>query len=550
MSKRLLLASRFLPYGLTVAVWWYYAVFAAIPYWQETGDYSWYALSHAFTLESIYAHSPAFNTGYGVHPGLPFGFLSWVAFRLTTLGIPTPGERMAYVVEHAEVFWLYAKTIALLLNLAGIYALQRGARRNTLLFWISFLVYFAMLPAVFHGSLVQLTNESFALLFIVAAYILAGRHYFVCMATAAPVSVETRRLTTADGLGFAIGALGAVGWSIKIYYLAPIIGLASGLFVAGGIGSIPWGHVVRTTIAAAIGFIVFFSAIVTLTMGWSGVAAWARWNWSMLSHVSSYGSGASGFVDVGNVADAAAELMTSTGLRFPIIFAAITLAALVFVTRRGADPLWRAKNLPLYIALALGLAINVLGLLKHYSPRYALPVCATLSCLVLLLNHDLTPRALKISAILATILAALNLVAFASGHATLLNVAHEILENEQQIARLPLAPGEKRVWGYYSAVKAGELPLIITFSGSSLASRSVFPAGQSRDTVPNSDPSAKDWKYIVFPKPAFPTRASIAANYLTRFDFAEAEFRIKPEDKITELRQFFVVTIPNTASHE
>ncbi|HEY1545754.1 MAG TPA: hypothetical protein VGG01_25405, partial [Xanthobacteraceae bacterium] len=210
----------------------------------------------------------------------------------------------------------------------------------------------------------------------------------------------------------------------------------------------------------------------------------------------------------------------------------------------------RAKNLPLFVALALGLTINAVGLLKHYSPRYALPVCATLSCLVLLLNHDLTPRALKISAILATILAALNLVAFASGHATLLNVAHEILEDEQQIARLPLAPGEKRVWGYYSAVKAGELPLIVTFSGSPLASRSVFPAGQSRDTVPNSDPSAEDWKYVVFPKPAFPTRASIASNYLNRFDFAEAKFRIKPEDTITELKQFFVLTISNTASHE
>jgi hypothetical protein len=550
MSKRLLIASRLLPYGLTIAAWWYFAVFAPIPYWQEKGDYSWYALSHAFTLDSIYAGSRAFNIGYGVHPGLPFGFLSWVAFRLTTLGIPTAGERIAYVVDHAESFWLYAKAIALLLNVAGIYALQRGAGRNILLFWIAFLIYFAMLPAAFESTFVQLTNESSALLFVVAAYILVGRFYFVSMARTGPQPLTTRRLTAADRAAFAIGALGAVGWSIKIYYLAPIFGLAFGLLVACMLGSIPWSSLVRSSIAAAIGFVIPFAAIVTLTMGWSGLAAWASWNWSMLSHVNTYGSGASGFLDLNEMTKAAETLTTKTGLRFPIIFAIITVMALVLVAKRARDPRWRADNLPLFLAVALGLTINALGLLKHFAPNYALPVCATLSCLVLLLNGYLTPRALTISAFLAAIFAVLNLVAFTSEHAAMLKVAHEILDDEQQISRLPLAPGQKRVWGYYSAVKAGELPMIVAYSGSTLASRSVFPTGQSRDTVPNSDPSAKGWKYVIFPKPSFPTRASIAPNYLSRFDFAAAKFRVKPEDKITELKHFFVLTARKPASDE
>jgi hypothetical protein len=544
MSKRLLLASRLVPYGLTIAVWWYYAVFAAIPYWQETGDYSWYALSHAFTLESIYAHSPALNTGYGAHPGLPFGFLSWVAFRLTALGIPTPGERMAYVADHAETFWLYAKTIALLINLAGIYALQRGAGRNMLLFWTSFLVYFAMVPVAIETSLVQFTNESLALLFIVVVYVFAGRRYFVAAAETSPSrSVMTRHLAATDGLAFMIGALGAFGWSIKIYYLAPIFGLAFGLLVACALGSISWRSLVRSAIAAMIGFAIPFAIIIALTMGRPGLVAWASWNWSMLSHVSNYGSGATGFADLGNMTHAAEDLTAGTGLRFPIIFAAITLAALAFVAGRMADPVWRAKSLPLFLALAFGLAINVLGLLKHYSPRYALPVCATLSCLVLLLNQYLTPRALAISTFFAAVFAAFNLVAFASGHAAMLKVAHEIIEDEQQIARLPLAPGQKRVWGYYSAVKAAEIPMIVAFSGSTLASKGALPQAQSADTLPPSDPAATDWKYVMFPKFVFPTRDSIAASYLNR-DFGSAKFRIGPDDTITDLKQFFVLTIP------
>jgi hypothetical protein len=542
MSKRLLVASRFLPYGLTIAVWWYYADFTAIPYWQEIGDYSWYSLSHAFTLESIYSHSRAFNHGYTVHPGIPFGFLSWVAFRLATLGLPTAGERIAYVVDHAEAFWLYAKAIALLLNLAGIYALQRVAGRNILLFWIAFLIYFAMIPKGIGSSLVQLTNESPTLLFVVTVYALVGRQYFLSTAALSPQSVATRRITATDGLALLIGALAALGWSIKIYYLAPIVGLAFGLLVAGMLGSIPWSSVVRSAVAAAIGFGIAFAIIVTLTMGWSGLAEWARWNWSMLFHVDRYGTGASGFFDLGRMADAAAVLTTSTQLRFPIILAAVTLAALVFVAKRAADPLWRANNLPLFLALALGLAINLLGLLKHYSPHYALPVCATLSCLVLFLNQYPTPRGLPIYALLAAALAALNLAAFASHHAGLLNAAHEVLEDEQQIARLPLAPGQKRVWGYYSAVKGGELPMIVAYSGSALAARTVFPAGQSSDTTPESDRSAEDWKYVVFPKLYYPTRESIASKYPDIFDFATTQFRIQPEDTITELKHFFVLT--------
>jgi hypothetical protein len=217
------------------------------------------------------------------------------------------------------------------------------------------------------------------------------------------------------------------------------------------------------------------------------------------------------------------------------------LAALVFVAKRAADPLWRANSLPLFLALALGLAINLFGLLKHYSPHYALPVCATLSCLVLFLNQHLTRRGLAVFALLAATFAACNLTAFASQHAEMLKVAHEILEDEQQIARLPLAPGQKRVWGYYSAVKAGELPMIVSYSGSALASGSVSPQPSS-DIAATSDPSAEDWKYVVFPKLYFPTRESIASNYVKMFDFAATKFHIETKDTITELKQFFVLT--------
>ena len=47
---------------------------------------------------------------------------------------------------------------------------------------------------------------------------------------------------------------------------------------------------------------------------------------------------------------------------------------------------------------------------------------------------------------------------------------------------------------------------------------------------------------MVFPKLYYPTRKSIASNYVNMFDFAATQFRIDTKDTITELKQFFVLT--------
>src|ERR1700712_4049397 len=109
MSKRLQnTVISLAPYALLLAIWIYFGLLHAIPYWQGETDYSWYSLSQAFTLESDLAGHPAENAGFYAHPGIPFGIVSWLAFRLSTIGIATSADRITFAIQHAEHYWLWA----------------------------------------------------------------------------------------------------------------------------------------------------------------------------------------------------------------------------------------------------------------------------------------------------------------------------------------------------------------------------------------------------------------------------------------------------------
>jgi hypothetical protein len=191
----------------------------------------------------------------------------------------------------------------------------------------------------------------------------------------------------------------------------------------------------------------------------------------------------------------------------------------------------------------VGIFINFTGLLKHYSPHYALVLCASLSCLLLVLINEKFPRPL-VGVAGALLLGALtlNLYGYSVSHFANLQKVSAVQRDLQKIQALPIAPGEKRVWGYFSPVKAGVLPMIVQYAGSPFVAKAVYGDATAVDVVPTSDRSVSDWKYVFFPKNHFPTREALAAKYRKQFDFAVTEFEIEPTDRIDELETWFVLT--------
>jgi hypothetical protein len=348
-----------------------------------------------------------------------------------------------------------------------------------------------------------------------------------------------------DFLALCVGAAAAFGCSIKIYYLAPAIGFCFGMFIAALSGFLPWHSLGRYYARVAAGFVVIGVFIVFLIIGPHAFASWVGWNWSMLTHVDRYGAGREGVASTALMIKAFSDLAIGSGMRFPAILLLFALVFLGTLGMRISDRDWRRRHLPFCATVSLGLLINLLGLLKHYSPlsqHYALPVCATLPCLLPLLNRrTMSVWIARAGAVLAVVAMAANVASYTTLHIAKEKLAIALKNDEARIEALPLAPGKKRIWGYFSATRGGVLPMIDNYAASPFVHDALV--GKSmRDADPTSDRDSSDWQYIVFPKTYYSSPAAIAHDYPNMFDFHVTNFHLQRSDKFSEYDEFFVLT--------
>ena len=65
--------------------------------------------------------APAQNGGFVIHPGVPYTLASWLCLRISALGGGS-ADRVISAILFSESFWMAAKSLALVLNLAGVLA--------------------------------------------------------------------------------------------------------------------------------------------------------------------------------------------------------------------------------------------------------------------------------------------------------------------------------------------------------------------------------------------------------------------------------------------
>ncbi len=525
--------------------WFMGAVWFALPFWQLTGDYSWYSLSHAVTLEARAGGFAATNLGYKVHPGVPFGIASWLSLRLATISAEGSTQRIAYGIEHADEYWMWAKIMALCMNLAGfvIMGLLFGRDRKHYLIAAGTVV--AALPAWYHVALFQLSIESLALVYVMGLF---GLGYVSLTSVGNLQAVVDNTAVGVDRLrdlcATAVGVVTAVGCSMKIYYMAPGIGACGGIVVAGWLGSLTWARVWRSLSLCAGGFVLTLMGVVQMTLDWSVFDEWLRWNWKMLSHAGRYGTASEGFLTVSSVWGAAKDLWLSTTGTFPILVAGSCALCGLSLWRRRHDHEWFASYFPFACAVFVAIMINGLGFLKHYSPmsqHYGVIIAASLPCLVFIFAADQASGRRSTLSLWAVALAMVaTLLNVASVHRGQLSNSVAIMRDLQLIQSLPLDDGERRVWAYFSPSKSGVIPLIAQYAGTRLV---VEATGQARgaDTVPDQYPEAARWRYLLFPKSYYPTKEAVLLRYRDMFDFQSTRYQLDEKMKFTELEAFILV---------
>ena len=525
------------PFLVTIAAWAWGSVLNPLPFWQVETDYSWLSLSHAYTVEARLAGHPALNHGYTVHPGVPFGIVSWIALRLSTLSVAGAEGRIVDGLVHADRYWMWAKFMALLLNLAGLGVLRYLFRGRLQFYLMAAAAYLACLPAVYNAALFQLSNESLALLYLTGFYTLA---YIALspVASATGSGLPRRQQATC----FFLGVLTAAGWSIKIYYLAPSIGLVAGMLTASALGILPWKSLRSAAGFYFAGLVVGVSVVGFGFLGWDALKAWWLWNWKMLTHTGRYGNAGDGFLSSDSVLAAAKALVVSTRGAFPAMVAVLATLTFRTIGRNWHDQNWKKTWLPFSVAALAGVSINLLAALKHYAPHYCISVAASLAWLLFIVSSDRTgSRAFRVLYVLIPVCLLLTLDAAKEDHLFHLNKSAAVLRDIEAIFKLPMEPGKRRMWAYFSPSREGTAPLVAYEAGSPFVEGIIKKTIGATDNTPNLDPNPGDWQYIIFPRRYYPTAASLVVNYKKMFDFKSGVFEMTGGEKVTELETFLVV---------
>lgn len=545
MKKIVSVILQAVPFLAVLAIWYYLSVLHPIPFWQISRDYSWLSLSHAFTLESKLAGVPALNHAYQIHPGLPFAITSWIALCMASFPLSDSADRIAYGIAHAEHFWMWAKAFALLLTFGGFWVVRLFFRNSTALYLLACGIYCSCLPVVFYGTLAQLSNESFSLLYVMSFQGLAYR-----ILSAGGEGAYSPRAAPGTGiqvrphvlLSIGLGCMAAIGWSIKIYYLAPLIGTMFGVLAALGLGIMSGREFCRFAVLAASGFIASMLFWITTFLGWKCFENWLVWNWQMLTHIGHYGSGSGGFFSLPQLLESALALARDSHWAFPVFVCSLVLLTCLAAIQEKKNRTWINSYLPFAISVLVCIGINLTGLLKHYLQDYAICIVAALPCLVFIVSRARNGmRYLLPIFVIMPVFLFITIGNAATIHLGLLTGANAVIRDFAVIDRLPLGEDQRRVWAYFSATKAGMMPHISNYASSKLATEVIRRVMPSADVSPLSDLEVNNWRYILFPKEYYPTRESISKNYRDMFDFTGTRFAPSPNDKIIELERFFVL---------
>jgi hypothetical protein len=299
--------------------------------------------------------------------------------------------------------------------------------------------------------------------------------------------------------------------------------------------------VFRGAVSFGLSFLLV-SVLIVFLVGGTSFLGWVSWNWGMLSHEGRYGTGSEGFIRIQSVLDALTTILQSTNGTLILIagFLSVLCFAIAIVRTRAAS--WQRTDVPFLVMLFVGASISFVALIKHYAPHYALPLCATLPCVLLLIRADECGRLMKVGIPLVSAAFLLNVYTYTETYLAEEQRASVLSRDVSAIEALPISAGEKRVWGYYIPAKASVARMIDQYAGSAFVHEVLNKNLSATDIVPNNEPAATNWRYVIFPKKYFPTRESIATNYPKQFDFAATRFALRETDSISELATCFLLS--------
>lgn len=435
------------------------------------------------------------------HPGIPFQLLSYATYRLAYANMKDFDTRLAAYAADPERYAWAMQFSSLLLFLFGIWLLRQWIDDALL---VSATVAFFLLYGASWDSTFQLLTIESPVLAIAA------------LATLVVISALKHRKS--NFVPVILGAVFALIFLNKLNYIVWAAAAGLMLLVVDIGDRRPIREIALRALLFSATFVGTVLALMYLLTGAAGLSQMLSLHMSVFTHTGMYGGGASGLVDLEMVQNAFKAL---GGSYYALGFATLMIVLLVAPIR--LKMIGRHQPLPQYLPpLTLFLwSAAVLGFLvtiRHFSVHYLVPPIALASVLLILwlrYEHALVGKVVAVGLI------GLSIWNFAERAPRSLHwqgvMARGFDAEAAAVMRLPLEPGEVRLWGYQTRHPAWRQHFIGVMAGYPDTARKLdaFTADDEQIEIWSEKcpeqvcAETPKWRYAVF-NPRFPIPVQIS----------------------------------------
>lgn len=457
--------------------------------WFVRSDHVPLALGHALNMELAaqgVRPRPVLYYQY-YHPGLPLQVTSWLALRLAGLGHAEHADPFASalaVLQDPTMFWRVSGLLASLLTIAALLVLGTGAKDLSATAMLAVCASYFCLDSSWTCGFMLLANDTFAPLLAALLFLLARRAF----------AADRPPLGT-----FAVaGAVAAVAYLCKLPYITWTVAFFAGLALR------TWTEIATRRAAWIFGGLAFsaawlgtFAAVTWALMTPEAVRSMLEAHFGIAQHSGYHGTGGDTVVNSAMVSFALGNLLDHP--LFLLTLGLLALATVGSLRARGRAQL--PREWPFVMMFAVALLLALAAVIKHYKVYYLLVGLAVVPvafawCLEAM---DARLRRALCAALLALCAASFGLQLrrppLDLNHWSVFVPWQGLPEEIAAIERLPLDPGEVRLWTYgcvgpsYYRIFASQI--------------SDYPSLMARvgSEFPLERPvggAARQWRYVIF----------------------------------------------------
>jgi hypothetical protein len=440
---------------MLVVYWSYFVIQKPITIWGISEDAPIMSLAEAINIDHWLLVSDghrALSQAQYYQPGIPYQFLSWFVYRLTS---PTWNasflEQFRNVQINPHNFWMGIQFITVLLTFFALLLIWRKLKNEDLTTLLAALtVYFVSTQAMHYGVFIFF-NESFTLLFAVIFFIFGQK------ILSSELKITFKHI-------FLCGVFTGLLYLHKMNYVVWGLAFLPALLVRTYLREEKFKIFLKQAIFFIV--IVCLSVVVfgRLLLSAEGLKLMLESHKAIFAHSETYGNGSNTIVSLKTMLNNIIYFKnTDSNALFALVL--FTILPIIFIVKEIKNKIWLKQHLTNAVFLMAAMLVMTLALIKHFQPHYTVSVAALFPLWIIWLSKAGGKKVIPL------LLPVILFIVFVQGKSKMdswLNyvaTSEKTLLDEKKVLMMPLDVSEKRLWMYRVTTPSFQRLFSVNFAG-------------------------------------------------------------------------------------